>query len=145
MLQLFSLFGIIALVYEIRMMFNTEYMMELNRKAITMVRDEDSHIFLIQNDAGKYINARYLKLALLQLGYMLWSLGGLFTDQWIIFAAFLIWSFVFGILASKMEPSIPVWVKFMDALLSVMIIGFFLINTWSSRINSMEIYHYLFG
>lgn len=72
---------------------------------------------------------------LCMLIYMIWSIVGVFSSQWLIFIAFFVLSLITSFLVSILNKRVqPVWI-WIDALVSLGLLLFLILNKFHFHIN----------
>ena len=110
MKHLFYFFTIFAIWYEIIVLYDTEKLIKYVKEA-TDPEYPETHL------GGK----------LLMLLYFLWALTGLFTNQWWVFLSLIILGFI--------PKGNFLWLKKLDALLSLIILFFLILNEYHLHFN----------
>ena len=78
-----------------------------------------------KNDVKKFTNNETV-LAFLMLGYTFWVIIGLFSSQWVLFASIILLSII---------PSKKIWVRRVDAIITLLVLCFILINKYHLHID----------
>ena len=121
MIYLFYFFAILAIVWELRVATQPKRTKEFVK---TMMSTEGIDMTLQQKT-----------VLLCMLGYLVWTFVGLFTQQWIIFGVIFIISFI---------PKQIIWIRVIDAISTILLILFAIINQFHLKINLVEALAFLF-
>ena len=113
MTTLFYLFGILAILWEFAVLTDTNKI----------------HYFLGNKEKNKD-NDNYTNLSFLMLGYFLWAIVGLFSSQWILFLVLIVLSII---------PTKHIVLRWIDSLLSLLILLFILINKFHLHIDILSL------
>ncbi len=115
----FFFFGIFALLYEIMVLVRVKDANSFFSKIRSDIKTKD---FNDLTDTQK-------TFTVLTVLYSLWVLVGLFSSQWVLFVVYLMISII---------PKKTVFVRFVDAIVSVLLLLFILINTFHLHINLFD-------
>lgn len=127
MITLFYLFGVLAIVWELHALKNIR---KVHKKALSMNERIKS---------GTYKKEEFTSnentLLVLMSFYFMWAIVGLFTFNWV---AFLV------LLGLSLIPKKHVVIRFLDALLSLLVLLFIVINHYHLRIDLLDVIISLF-
>jgi hypothetical protein len=139
MSDLFFLFGILALLFEVAILVRPRHYRDTLDDYSTVLKA--GNVSEITED-GQLRYPNYIWLTFLLLGYTGWLFVGLITYQWFAFLVFISVDLVYGIIFNNRKK--PVWSKFTNALISSALLVFIIVNHFNYRLNYSDIVDYLF-
>ena len=120
MIYIFFLFGILAIIWEFMNITNTRKMFNISK----VIRESN------KGKTTKELPPKYITLGFLMLGYFFWAIIGLFTSQWLIFLTILILSLI---------PKRHIAIKWIDSVITLLLILFAMINAIHLHINLVDL------
>jgi hypothetical protein len=127
MITLFYLFGVLAIMWELHSLTNIR---KVHKTAISMNERMKSGTYKKED----FTSNENTLLVLMSL-YFVWAIVGLFTFNWV---AFLV------LLGLSLIPKKYVAIRFLDALLSLLVLLFIVINHYHLKINLLDLIISLF-
>jgi hypothetical protein len=112
MKNLFYLLAIFPIAWEMYSLLNIKKVFEINKLSKTLKQEE--------------YTPSIKALGICMLGYYIWCFIGLFSSQWILFLLIFVLSVI---------PKNKLWILFFDALLSLIILLFIILNQYHFKIN----------
>lgn len=133
MKHLFYFFGLIYFMHELSGVFSPVARANRRRERNQVFKENKGKPF--EDWTGEYKTA--VGIGCLSMVILLWLLGGLFTSQWVGFAAILLLNFAVIWPLSKLVRSTPFYppVIFADSLVSAILVLFIIINAYHLHID----------
>ena len=126
MIHIFYFFGLIALLYEILVIFNTAKILDYSE---TVIKDKSKNMTGTQ---AFFILCLFL--------YIIWAFVGLLSFNWILFLALILLS-VIGTIITKITKNriVKIIYRKFDGILSACILLFIILNKYHLHINLYEL------